>query len=554
MNYYSLYFTSAASNSGISSNVSILSPTASKSSTDDIDKTRSSENALIKSHSLQEKVQKDQTDKTNDKPHRKNNSSVDGTSIITDQKVDHTSSSSTAKLLGPDSKGIDISNADSSTPSSPSKHEGKFDGVQTHSMKSPPTTPISTSSMKSPPSKSSHKKTARKSTCSLSEDTGDEYSHAASASKGDKESKKIVENKKLTREERKMEAIVRAFEKMEKTEQRKNEQNKHKAGGSTTHNSGSSSSSRKRNSSSYGKDDDKLKKSSSQTGKRRRKRGKSYSQSSSQKRKRNRFDSHNSEDGNTSDESSTPMLSPTRLHDLDRHPRNPNEHRDNMAAGLLLSLSNYGLTKTSEKNNCFSSPERYSATNKASSSTPPFAVSSACLLIEAAVGPLDNDFKLPTKAKTKKTIMNEWLHQSDGTTSFSSLNEREQMLSPSTSMDNFTHGDSNTNSYSHDEPRNMSFAAQKIEEFIHLTSGEHMDDDECSKWSGSPICTSSDTMTVPTPLPTPPLQMGSSVKKRWLRQGKNNELHNKTIELRRMFKIKFIYVFQFFSDFGRVLR
>lgn len=424
--------------------------------------------------------------------------------------------------MGSDLKGKDVSIADTSTPSSPSKSEIKFDEAQNRSMKTPPTTPISASSMKSPMSKSNHKKSARKSTCSLSEDTGDEYSHVAPASKNDKESKKTVENKKLTREERKMEAIVRAFEKMEKTEQRKNEQNKHKAG-STAHTSGTSSSIKKRSSSSFGKEDDKLKKSNSQTSKRRRKRGKSYSQSSNQKRRRNRFDSHNSEDGNTSDESSTPILSPTRIHDLERHPRNPNEHRDkgdNMAAGLLLSLSNYGLTK-SDKNNCFSSPERYGATNKASSSTPHFAVSSACLLIEAAVGPLES-FKLPPKTKTKKTIMNDWLHQSDGTSSFSSHNEREQLLSPSTSMDNFTHCDSNTNSYSHDEPRNMSFAAQKIEEFIHLTSGEHIDDDECSKWSGSPICTSSDAMTVPTPLPTPPLQMGSSVKKRWLRQGKYN--------------------------------
>lgn len=354
----------------------------------------------------------------------------------------------------------------------------------------------------------------------MSEDTGDEYTQSGLATKGDKESKKTVESKKLTREERKMEAIVRAFEKMEKTEQRKNEQNKHKLG-SSSHTT-SSSSSKKRNSSSFGKDDDKMKKSNSQSGKRKRKRGKSYSQSSSQKRRRNRYDSHNSDDGNTSDESSTPMMSPTRQHDFDRHPRTPKEHRDkgdNMAAGLLLSLSNYGLTKSTEKTNCLTSPDRYNV-NKSQSNTPPFAVSSACLLIEAAVGPLDNDFKLPTKTKTKKTIMNEWLHQSDGSTSYSSHSQEQQLLSPSTSVDPYTHSDSNTNIYSHEEPRNLSIAAQKIEEFIHLTSGEHIDDDDCSKWSGSPICTSSDAMTVPTPMPTPPLQMGSSsVKKRWLRQG-----------------------------------
>lgn len=210
--------------------------------------------------------------------------------------------------------------------------------------------------------------------------------------------------------------------------------------------------------------------------------------------------------GNTSDET----MSPTRLHDLDRHPRTPNEHRDNMAAGLLLSLSNYGLTKISDSKSHLSSPERYNAPKEPQSNTPPFAVSSACLLIEAAVGPLDNDFKLPTTTKTKKTIMNEWLHQSDGTASFTSQSQEQHLLSPSTSMENYTHGDSNANAYSHEEPRNLSMAAQKIEEFIQLSSGEHIDDDECSKWSGSPICTPSDAMTVPIPLPTPPLQMGSS--------------------------------------------
>lgn len=506
-------FPASHNSSGSSSNAGILSPT--RSITDDPDRAKDNESAPTKPQSTPDKPQKD-NDK-NDKVPRKNNNSVDGP-VLPDQTQDQ---SSPGKPLNVEAKAKDVSNLDLVTPPSPPKVDGKFDGIPSRSIKSPqtPSTPISVSSIKSPSTKSSQKKATRKSTCSLSEDTGDEYSHVGSSSRNDKESKK-TENKKLTREERKMEAIVRAFEKMEKTEQRKNEQNKHKSG-SNAHPS-ISSSSKKRSSSAFGKDE--MKKTNLPSGKRKRKRGKSYSQSSSQKRRRNRFDSHNSEDGNTSDESSTPMMSPTRLHDLERHQRTPNENRDkgdNMAAGLLLSLSNYGLTKVSDKNNCLSSPERYNATNKSQSNTPPFAVSSACLLIEAAVGPLDNDFKLPTKTKTKKTIMNEWLHQSDGTTSFAAQEQR--LMSPSTSMESFTHGDPNINSYTHDEPRNLSMAAQKIEEFIHLTSGEHIDDDECSKWSGSPICTSSDAMTVPTPMPTPPLQMGSSVKKRWLRQAISEE-------------------------------
>lgn len=491
----------------------MLSPT--RPSPEDPDRTKCAESVSIKPPQSNDKPQKD-GDK-HEKVHRKNNNSIDGP-LVTDQKQDQPTS---GKSLNAEVKPSEIPNTDS--PTSPSKHDGKIDGIQGRSIKSPPT-PISVPSIKSPSTKSTQKKTTRKSTCSLSEDTGDEYAHGVPTSRNDKESKK-TENKKLTREERKMEAIVRAFEKMEKTEQRKNEQNKHKT--VPIAHSTSSTSSKKRSSSSFGKDDsEKMKKCNLQVGKRKRKRGKSYSQSSSQKRRRNRFDSHNSEDGNTSDESSTPMMSPTRLHDLERHQRLPNENRDkgdNMAAGLLLSLSTYGLTKISDKNSCLSSPERYNATNKSQPNTPPFAVSSACLLIEAAVGPLDTDFKLPTKTKTKKTIMNEWLHQSDGTTSFSSQNQEQRLLSPSTSMEGYPHCDSNINNYSHEEPRNLSIAAQKIEEFIHLTSSEHIDDDECSKWSGSPICTSSDAMTVPTPLPTPPLQMGSSVKKRWLRQAISEE-------------------------------
>ncbi|XP_031630526.1 inactive histone-lysine N-methyltransferase 2E isoform X2 [Contarinia nasturtii] len=470
-----------------SSSIGILSPSRSG---DELDGAKPNENASTKPQTIQEKAQKEQnSEKVQEKANRKNNNSIDAP-WTSDQKPEQSQSTTPGKSLSSDSTKVKETASVELTPQSPSKNDVKFDVAPNRSMKSPPTTPISAAStIKSPLNKSSHKKPTRKSTCSMSEDTGDEYSQSTLASKGDKDSKKTVESKKLTREERKMEAIVRAFEKMEKTEQRKNEQKKMGSSAPTS----TSSSSKKRNSSSFGKDD---KKSNSQSGKRKRKRGKSYSQSSGQKRRRNRYDSHNSDDGNTSDESSTPMMSPTRLHDLDRHPRTPKEHRDK---------------------------DRYNVTNKTQSSTPPFAVSSACLLIEAAVGPLDNDFKLPTKTKTKKTIMNEWLHQSDGSTSFSSHSHEQQLLSSSTSVDNYTHSDSNTNIYSHEEPRNLSIAAQKIEEFIHLTSGEHIDEDDCSKWSGSPICTSSDAMTVPTPLPTPPLQMGSSVKKRWLRQAISEE-------------------------------
>lgn len=532
------------STSGSDSNLGILSsPPKSQHIVQHADEydSATNENTMLRQLGL-ERVHPEQqtnTDKSNDKTHdkslRRNNNSIESSPIVwpTEPKPEPpTPIVAPAPIIVPLVKEtVDVER----TPSSP--NENRLDGPR--SMKSPPSTPIS--ALKSPSSKSaSHKKAARKSTCSFSEDTGDEYPMHSSTKK-DKEPKKAVENKKLTREERKMEAIVRAFEKMEKTEQRKNEQKKTGSSGggggggggssSTVHTS--SSNKKQRSSSSHTKDkSESLKKSASQQGRRKRKRGKSYSQPSSQKRRRNRLDSHNTDDGNTSDESSTPMMSPKSMHESDRRltrdamDKNQN---DNLAAGLLLSLSNYGLNKNADKNNCISSPEHYNASNKSLSNTPPFPVSSACLLIEAAVGPLDNDFKLPTKAKTKKSIMNEWLHQSDGIASYS-----PQSQDASASMDNYTH-DSNAPTTYHDEPQNLSIAAQKIEEFIHLTSNERGEkmafwlDEDGSKGkgnfkslnldleSGSPNCTSSDALAT---TPTPPLQMGSSVKKRWLRQGK----------------------------------
>lgn len=403
-------------------------------------------------------------------------------------------------------------------------------------VKDEPIVPVSI--LKSPSSKlSSHKKATRKSTCSLSEDSssiaGDEFTNSTTTThqsnvKKEKEPKKAVENKKLTREERKMEAIVRAFEKMEKTEQRKNEQNKKSGTSVQTTTVTSSANNKRRTSSSHAKDKNDGDKTPSKklNLRRKRKRGKSYNQPNNQRRRRNRYDSHNTDDGNSSDESSTLMMSPTlpspssQDFDRSRHSRtlsesNDKSQNDNLAAGLLLSLSGYGASKNSDKN-CLSSPDRY---NKSTPNTPPFPVSSACLLIEAAVGPLDNDFKLPAKTKTKKTIMNEWLHQSDGSLSYNQDHQHRQILSPS--IESYSSVSASYNDEQHQQ--HFSITAQKIEEFIHLTSSEQPDDDESSKWSGSPICTSSEAMTVPTPLPTPPLQMGSSVKKRWLRQAISEE-------------------------------
>lgn len=448
-------------------------------------------------------------------------------------------------------------------------------------LKSPPLTPSSSSQRLAIAAKTlSHKKSARKSTCSLSEDNssvaGDEFvvstlsptatqlagtgPATSTATKKEKEPKKVVENKKMTREERKMEAIVRAFEKMEKTEQRKNEQNKksHPTGSGAISGSAignASISSRKRSISSSQKDkidDEKTtptKRSSLQQGRRKRKRGKSYSQSNHQRRRRNRHDSQNSEIG-TSEDSSTFMMSPTLPspvsfdHDPRLRDRRPSDFGlkkssdSDIAADLLLSLSTYGSSKNTSSEH-LSPPSKSNATTSGMSA---FPISSACLLIEAAVGPLGHDFKLPTKAKTKKSIMNDWLHQSDVSAAHSPHSDStdQHMLSPNSTYGGANsyhsqHHDAKAHEHINDDRRlsvfmkqpdhSISMAAQKIEEFIQLSaaassSADHIgdDDESSSKWS-----ISNDVQTVPTPMPTPPLQLGSSVKKRWLRQAISEE-------------------------------
>lgn len=345
--------------------------------------------------------------------------------------------------------------------------------------------PIS-GNLKSPGKSGSQKKAARKSTYSFSEDTGDE------TTRKEKEPKKQVEQRKLSREERKMEAYMRAFEKMERTEQRKNEANKHKST-SIVHSPSIMHPTKKRLSLlTSGKDkNDKvaLRKAAAQQNKRKRKRpSKSYNQASNQKRRRNRSDSHNSDI--TSDENITPLMSP--IHSPNA--RNCNNDKRDLAAGMLLSLSSFGLSKDAADNkNCVPSITPYS-TNKLPSNTPQiFPINSPCSLLEGAITPTETDFKLPAKTKTKKAMMNEWLNQSDGSGTYS-----PNRYTSSSMMENAS------------PTADIKLAAQKIADFINMTSNERSecgaDDDESNKLG--------DIITVPTPLPTPPLQTGSSVKKR----------------------------------------
>lgn len=433
---------------------------------------------------------------------------------------------------------------------SPVRSESATDTVDSVDKKigTTPTTPTCNASsiVKSPPpptrSTSNHRKTPRKSSNSQSEDsssmTGDSELLALSSTQAivsRKEAAK-VENKKMTREERKMEAIVRAFEKMEKTEQRKNEQKKQNSTATTPTTSattgagtggGGSSSARKRIVRSSTKDRDgdgdrtPTKRSNSQLSRRKRKRGKSYSQPNHRSKRRTRLDSHNSDVG-TSEDSTTPMMSPNTQPQPQESKRDPIGDLGS-AAGLLLSLSSYSQKNLDDSMS--HSPDRLMS-NKSTPNTPPFPISSACLLIEAAVGPLDQDFKLPTKAKTKKSIMNDWLHQSD---TFGDI-KKDIGKSEDDPME-YKH-DYTSMSYGGEKPQNLSIAAKKIEEFIATASGSY-EHEEDIKWHSVPMnATATDVQTVPPPFATPPIQLGSSVKKRWLRQAISEEcsddMHNAT--------------------------
>ncbi|XP_018575451.1 uncharacterized protein LOC108914194 isoform X2 [Anoplophora glabripennis] len=191
--------------------------------------------------------------------------------------------------------------------------------------------------------------------------------------------------KKLSREERKLEAILRAIEQMEKAESRKQEHQAKQA---------------HRRESEPGptpKEEDK------QEPKLKRRRRKGRARTTSQSARRNRLNSTDSymtsgdENMLSPNDGSQPTNRPS-LKELSSEPA------DNRAVGLLLALSNGENTNKLEK-----SPTREVDSNSNSAhSSPETPLSSACLLVQAAVEPLEPGFKFP---KTKKGLMNEWLNK-----------------------------------------------------------------------------------------------------------------------------------------------
>ncbi|KAI5643757.1 PHD-finger domain-containing protein [Phthorimaea operculella] len=191
---------------------------------------------------------------------------------------------------------------------------------------------------------------------SMDDKTDDSQDKIISAAKKEKEKKMsntLTSSRKLqTREERKMEAIIKAFERLEKAEQRKQEvKERQKRRESDPH----------PNAPEKDDDDDHC------TSKKRKKRkGRARTTSQSNRRRLNSADS----DMVTSGDEAPPPRTPPRA-----------------------------------------TPRRNSALPPAEENrgTEDLGLSSACLLVEAAVGSVESAFKLP---KTKKTMATEWIGRS----------------------------------------------------------------------------------------------------------------------------------------------
>ncbi|XP_037935353.1 uncharacterized protein LOC119669506 isoform X2 [Teleopsis dalmanni] len=417
---------------------------------------------------------------------------------------------------------------------------------------------------------------------------------------------------KLSREDRKMQAIIRAIENMERKQKKQSKSAASKRRGSNNNNGNSSSEIELLNS----------KKSSLTTRKKKRKPYKSHPVNGAQrKRRKSRINSNESDADHDADAEndtipmseceSTSMLSPpiqttasntassgdintpalitSALANTDTF-INESTNVD-QAAGLLMAFANPNkitnldslnypienhlpetqkvfpnINVSTERyliNNEFKSPQRLSLPVEnvmSPPSTPPTQISSACLLIEAAVGPLesldsgsntqcDDGFKYPAASRTKKAIT-DWTHQDAQSSSHNcNLTNASGITMASThagvlgldslvqaAMSDFAPQQNYTDKIS-DESQNVSIAAKKIEEFINQTEG-----------SSSPLITLEEQYTGLTTHSVPnkhynalaelnvdsaerhlqlPLQVStcnnSSVKKRWLRQAISEE-------------------------------
>lgn len=351
-----------------------------------------------------------------------------------------------------------------SPPITPQKPQKRASKSQRNSIHEPPAVPVHT---KDEPSTSSVPNTPTK----------DDSGHLA-----DKESSMTTsqEKKKLTREERKMEAIVKAFEKMEKTLQRKQEQKAHKTTPKKQRNLNSSSNAK----------NNLLHANKRRMMNQKRKKRKSKSQSSCGKK----GDRHSGDSSDVASSGEENVIKPSSAVNSLSYQTSFNNSRSMSNADLLLS---YTKLKNEAETNL--------------SGIPPL-ISPACMLVEAAVGDLEpssnsmeSAFKFPHKTKTKKALMNEWLTQSDST-------------------------------FVKSEPdSDIKIVAKKVEEFIVQNNIRYGDDEPLALVKHEYDMKSVKNLTTPPQASSPQAAEScsfagseSAVKKRWLRQAISEETNDES--------------------------
>lgn len=345
------------------------------------------------------------------------------------------------------------------------------------------------------------------------------------------EKKEKLPSRKLTREERKMEAIVKAFEKMEQSQQRKQElkeqrkEGKRRSVSSSTPDEGipsGGSSTKKKSISSQKRKKKKSKSLSQHFGSPNQNRKKKVSKSS-KKSKNARVLTLNQESSKRPHESKTTELLITLSPSVEQ-PTQSSYFGDDVKP----------LPETTTPNDNSSEPV-------ATTTAPNIPLlSSACMLVEAAVGPLEHasggsaieqDFKFPQKAKTKKSMSREWLSgQAADAYRRNTPDQDSGYISEDKSQDYrrtpFEESSLTPLGVDVSDP-SICIVAKKVEEFIAQNSPLPDEVAAAYKWDEkvtTSLITASNSQDHPQ-APTNPGNVSESAaaKKRWLRQAISEE-------------------------------
>ncbi|XP_058466441.1 uncharacterized protein LOC131439452 isoform X2 [Malaya genurostris] len=351
-------------------------------------------------------------------------------------------------------------------------------------------------------------------------------------------------SRKLTREERKMEAIVKAFEKMEQSQQRKQELKEQRKEGKRR--SVSSSTPDESGGVPVASGTVSAKKLSISSQKRKKKKNKSLSQHfGSPNQSRKKKVSKTSKSSPKKNVHTRPVSSEQgnkRLHDSQTV-----QQQQNMSNSIekldqssffgddVKPISADDTTATTAVKSSNDEEREVSSAPSSIAGIP--LISSACMLVEAAVGPLEQatsttpteqDFKFPQKAKTKKSMSREWLSgQSCGdlplapsrriTADHDSgyLSEEKSVEYRRVMVDEVI---ATPLGVDVGEP-NICIMAKKVEEFIAQNSPQS---DEVSghKWDDKATASIANSQT---PTSGGNVSESASVKKRWLRQAISEE-------------------------------